>query len=60
MRAHRLQLFGPMREQDDTENEPKEKRTESTSQSEPPKRDPKKRVTDTLTDENPLIFRGLD
>ena len=49
-----------MREQDVQEPEVTETRRESSNQSQPAKRVPQKRVMDTLSDENPLICRGMD
>lgn len=49
-----------MRDQDVKENQAKENRQESGDKREAKKHDDKRRATDTLTDENPLIFRGMD
>ena len=49
-----------MREQEVDEIKGMETRSESAEQREPTKRAPHRRVIDTLTDENPLICRGMD
>lgn len=61
MRAHRLHISCSMPEQEVPERENTETRSESTeSPHDEVKHAAKKRVTETLTDENPLIFRGMD
>jgi hypothetical protein len=48
-----------MREQEPPETKPAESRSE-TEEKPQAKRDEKRRTHDTLSDENPLIFRGMD
>lgn len=49
-----------MRDQDAAETKPAETRSESVEKPEPKKREEKRRAHDTLSDENPLICRGID
>ena len=49
-----------MRDQDVKKTEATENRQESGDKREAKKRDEKRRSFDTLTDDNPLICRGMD
>ena len=49
-----------MRDQDVKQDETKENRQESSDKREARKHDDKRRSFDTLTDDNPLICRGID
>lgn len=49
-----------MRQQEVPQTKPTETRDESAEQAASKKRDEKRRTFDTLTDDNPLICRGID
>jgi hypothetical protein len=49
-----------MREQEVQKTEATETANETVEHSEPKPREEKKRASDTLTDDNPLICRGID
>ena len=46
--------------QEEVKTKPAETRGESAQTTEPKKREDKKRSYDTLSDENPMICRGID
>ena len=56
-RAHHLQTLLPMREQEAQKPKPGETPNESVDKEKP---EAKKRACDTLSEENPLICRGMD